>query len=163
MKVLLIWPKNKDTMIGIPLGFAYLVSNTTGHSIDILDCFLDDINADDNALINKCQKYDVIGISSSSANFPEVSKIAKNIKKIYNIPIVIGGPHATLYPESVLKNPEFDYVLRGECEITFNMLLDRIFDGTIKQATISGLCYNGLIAEDIARVNDLNNLAFRGS
>ena len=58
---------------------------------------------------------DVVGISSLfTPYYRESLEIAARVKKHLNIPIVIGGSHASAVPESMLASPSVDYVIRGE-------------------------------------------------
>ncbi len=62
-------------------------------------------------------KPDLIGISSLfTPYYREALEIAELIKDSMNVPIVMGGPHVSEAPESVLSSPSVDYVIRGEGE-----------------------------------------------
>ncbi len=74
-------------------------------------------------------KPDVVAIShSSEVDTENVYAVAKRIKRLYpHIMIVGGGQYPTLFPEETLQNG-FDFVVRGEGEITFPELLDAVED-----------------------------------
>ena len=62
-------------------------------------------------------KPDVVGISSLfTPYYREVLEIAVRVKKYFDIPVVVGGSHASAVPESMLASPSVDYVIRGEGE-----------------------------------------------
>jgi radical SAM superfamily enzyme YgiQ (UPF0313 family) len=62
-------------------------------------------------------KPDVVGISSLfTPYFREGLEIAARVKKHLDIPVVVGGSHASAVPESMLTSPSVDYVIRGEGE-----------------------------------------------
>jgi len=66
----------------------------------------------------------LIGISSLfSPYYEEVLTISSLIKNYQNIPIIIGGPHATVLPEFMLKNDSIDFVIRGEGEKAFTQFI----------------------------------------
>ncbi len=73
----------------------------------------------------------IFGISSNfTPYFKESLQLAKIIKgwdpkKI----VVLGGAHASVDPEGVLKNPEIDYVVIGEGELRFPRLIERLEQG----------------------------------
>jgi len=71
-------------------------------------------------------KPDLIGISAQSENYAIAVQFAKRIKAELNIPVVIGGVHITMLPESL--NDAFDVAVIGEGEITFVELLQSIID-----------------------------------
>jgi len=73
------------------------------------------------------EKPDIIGFSCMSSFHKEVLSIAKKIKKAYDIPIIIGGPHATLFPD-VINNDSVDMICRGEGEFALIDLLEAIKD-----------------------------------
>ncbi|OHD48873.1 MAG: hypothetical protein A2096_07260 [Spirochaetes bacterium GWF1_41_5] len=72
-------------------------------------------------ILRAVKEYDpfLIGINSNcTAYFEQVKKTAQLIKKYVQVPIVIGGHHATvLGPEILQLCPEIDYVVCGEGEI----------------------------------------------
>jgi len=60
---------------------------------------------------------DVVGISSLfTPYYREVLEVAARVKKRLNVPVVVGGSHASAVPESLLSSPNVDYVIRGEGE-----------------------------------------------
>ena len=65
--------------------------------------------------INIVKKFkpDIIGITLYTATMKEADKIIDNVSS-FNIPIMVGGPHATLYPEDLID--KVDYVVIGEAE-----------------------------------------------
>jgi len=103
---------------------------------------------------------DVIGLTMLTANY-KVDKIIAGIAKKINkdIKIVVGGTHATIDPDNTLKNDEFDYLVRGEGELTFLELVE----GRDKKS-IKGLSYkqNNKIIQNEKRpfIKDLDGLPF---
>lgn len=60
---------------------------------------------------------DMVGISSLFTPFAnEALACAREIKRHLNAPIVMGGPHVSALPLEVLKDPDVDFVIRGEGE-----------------------------------------------
>jgi radical SAM superfamily enzyme YgiQ (UPF0313 family) len=63
---------------------------------------------------------DVVGISSLfTPYFREVLEVAARVKKVLEVPVIVGGSHASAVPESILSSPNVDYVIRGEGEKAF--------------------------------------------
>jgi radical SAM superfamily enzyme YgiQ (UPF0313 family) len=58
----------------------------------------------------------------------ETLSLASEIKKHFDIPIILGGPHPTLFPEVIHEAP-FDIICRGEGEETLAEILTSIDDG----------------------------------
>lgn len=75
----------------------------------------------------KKQAPDVIGISALTNKFGSVIQTAKFCKEILpEVPLIIGGAHASTMPDLTLEIPEVDFVLRGESDESFPLLLDVI-------------------------------------
>ena len=74
-------------------------------------------------------KPDLIGFSSTTHVFPFVQKYAAASKGITKSPIICGGIHPTISPEEVLKDKNIDMICRGECDIVFVELCQKIEKG----------------------------------
>jgi len=79
-------------------------------------------------------KADVFGISSSFTPYhSEALTIARIIKEWDRRKIVVmGGAHVSCDPEGVLHSPYVDYVILGEGEVRFPLLLEQIGKGKVK-------------------------------
>jgi radical SAM superfamily enzyme YgiQ (UPF0313 family) len=63
------------------------------------------------------EKPDVIGITAMTTKFGSVIQAARICKEILpQVPIIVGGPHASAMPDLTMEIPEVDYVLRGEAD-----------------------------------------------
>lgn len=84
---------------------------------------------------------DVVGITSFSVKFPSARRIAA-IAKDYSskVPVVMGGQHATIITDEVLSDPNIDFVVKGEGEITFVDFLHQ-FSGDQRWESILGLSF----------------------
>jgi radical SAM superfamily enzyme YgiQ (UPF0313 family) len=106
-----------------PLGLAYLAAYLKKYS-DISDIVI--IDKEDKIKGIKREKPDIIGIGAMTYEFPEAKLLAEEIKKKFDIPIILGGHHITLMPNHFL-NPPFDVVVLGEGERTLVELM-QIFE-----------------------------------
>ncbi len=70
------------------------------------------------------RKPDVIGISSSTEYYDTAIKWAKLFKEVLDIPIIIGGIHISLLPESMTD--DFDIAVIGEGDVTIVELLNSL-------------------------------------
>lgn len=93
--------------------------------------------------IIKDENPKIIGLGCMySIHYMDVVNIARLIKKVDPaIKVVIGGNHATSLCDVVLKNPCFDFVVRGEGEITFYELCCGILSGQEDFSGIDGLAF----------------------
>ncbi|HEY7318610.1 MAG TPA: radical SAM protein [Candidatus Binatia bacterium] len=84
---------------------------------------------------------DVVGISSLfTPYYREVLEVAARVKKVLNIPVIVGGSHASAVPESLLASTDVDYVIRGEGEKTFIEFL-RYLQGQKRTEDVPNLAY----------------------
>lgn len=71
----------------------------------------------------------VVGISALTAEAFMAHRVAAIVKAARpDTPVVIGGPHATSDPDTVLGDPHMDVVVIGEGEETFLDLVQRVAD-----------------------------------
>lgn len=149
MKVLLINSdfcgiNDQETM---PLAMYALgsVIRNKGHNIRILDpglyrrgYFKEDI---DQLIIDLSIQYDVIAFSVNTFTWPRAMLQIKNLRKnSYKGYIIAGGVHPTRVPEYVMKKADIDYVLLGEGEESFPILLDAL-ENKCKLAEVPNLVY----------------------
>lgn len=108
----------------------------------------------------------VIGFSVYTYTYDEclsLARIAKQKAKElgYNVSVVFGGYHPTVFPESTLENPEVDVVVIGEGEATFSELLN-VLNSKGDLGEIAGIAYkkNGEIIRTVPRerIKNLDSL-----
>jgi radical SAM superfamily enzyme YgiQ (UPF0313 family) len=149
MKTLLINPPQifPKELLYVPLGLAYLASmlKTHGYEVKVKDMTLhswDDVRAE-----IKKEDPDIVGIGCLTLWRNQTIKTAR-IAKEYNpnIKVVIGGPHATFYPEHMFKMAPVDVVVIGEGEMTIVELVEAFNKGK-KLSEIKGIAFlqNGKI------------------
>ncbi len=73
----------------------------------------------------KNENFDLLGFSCMTGMQHEVLKIAEEIKKNTDIPIIMGGVHPTFFPDVLHKNG-IDIICRGEGEFPLIELLDAL-------------------------------------
>jgi radical SAM superfamily enzyme YgiQ (UPF0313 family) len=61
-------------------------------------------------------KPDVVGISVFSYLYDESREIIDKVSGCTDAPIMVGGPHVTLFPEDFTDNKRVSHVVRGEAE-----------------------------------------------
>ncbi|MGE0268697.1 MAG: radical SAM protein [Candidatus Omnitrophota bacterium] len=71
-------------------------------------------------------KPDIIGFSLLTDIYPWFRRIASKIKKMTNIPIVVGGIHATSVPDIVIQENFVDFLIVGEGEFPLLELINRL-------------------------------------
>jgi len=113
----------------------------------------------------KDSKADIFGICSSFTPYHgEALEIARIIKEWDRRKIVVmGGAHVSCDPEGVLRSPFVDYVILGEGEVRFPLLLEQIKKGRLENIEkVDGIGYrnNGEIRITPLRnfIQDLDSL-----
>lgn len=132
MKLLFIMPLSYSIY---PFQIASLSSflKVKNHQVSYIELVLkkdlDEFNK--SKLLHKIEveKPDLIGISSYQVTFGWVKQISSFIKSKFDIPIIVGGYHATLSPEEVINYSDIDMICLGEGEYPLLELLDRIQRG----------------------------------
>ena len=121
LKLLLInaISNNPADRIHPPLGLAYIAASLRR---DEVECRIIDKH-----LSNEIQAFnpDVVGITSVSRNYGMTKGYAA-IAKQYNLPVIIGGVHISMLPETLTD--DMDIAVIGESEETIIDLMER-FDG----------------------------------
>ncbi len=107
------------------LGMLAAVLKQAGNEVLVVDYQFQPNAPSPNSIIQNF-KPDVIGITLYTATMNEAEKIIGQITK-FNKPIIVGGPHATLYPNDLVKIA--NYIIIGEAE--------EIIVETIKNANIN--------------------------
>lgn len=144
LKILLIYPPintNLPTKGSFPLGLGYIASVLLkfGHEVDVLDININSYsrNKVHGYLKQKCNEFDIIGISGMITTYGYIKWLA-DILKTYApaIPLIVGGTVASPIPEFVLRKTKIDIVCVGEGEVTFKELADALE----KKNDISSVC-----------------------
>lgn len=108
---------------------------------------------------------EVVGFTALGCNFVLVMRLAAELKRrCRGLPILLGGPHASILHREILERFEtFDVVVRNEAEETLLPLLDRLEDRRF--ADLPGISYRmpgGQVACNPGRsiIEDLDALPF---
>lgn len=122
------------------------------------------VNLNDERIIKKINDFppDIIAISCSTIEFEKTLQLTRKIKRYFNIPIIFGGPHATLSPE-IIEEDCIDIVCRGEGEHAFMELVNNMEQGgDITRIKNLWVKKNGRIYRNEVRplIKDLDSLPF---
>jgi len=146
MKVLLLNVPiafNEWQNLEMPLGIAYIASvlEKNGHEVFVKDYEVEKLN--ENEMKKEFNNIDphIVGISFRSSSYGSAKIISSILKEINrNIPIVLGGHHATAFPEETLNDIESDFIIRGEAESTIVRLVEGL-EGKRRLESIKGIVY----------------------
>lgn len=132
MKVLLVEPNIESYALMPSMALAVLksfINNKTKHEARIVD-FIFHKKEWKKYLAEKIEEFhpDLIGFSVMSFDYFQALRIARFIKRNWNIKIIFGGVHVILMPEPLLKNKEVDMLCTCEGEYVLKDLLDKKLD-----------------------------------
>ena len=136
-----------------PLGLAYVAAylRKSGHECRIVDGIAEPRPLD--AFTKMAGGYDVIGITALSSYAVRVIELMRALKANADCaPVVVGGPHATVLPESLLERGA-DYAVIGEGEAAMAELVAHLSSGSPPLREIRGLAFfeNGACVRTGAR------------
>lgn len=100
-------------------GATYMAAKTADCNVSFLD--MKGLRSDAE-LTNKLRGYDLISFGLKSSYYPIGMKVIK-IAKSLGSKVMVGGYHASAAPRELEENPNIDYILRGESDITFPKFL----------------------------------------
>ena len=190
-KILFIRPPSsygenlRGFQLDLPLGILYIagVLEKNGYDVEVFDTRIDDfanpkllntyhnqeyVEANWRTALKKVienKKPDIVGISNQfSAQMKNAIEVAKIVKQVNReIVTVIGGPHASVLPESFFNfSNDIDFVIMGEGEYTMLQLVKNL--GTRKDLSrIEGIAYrkskeitvNNVVSKPILNLDDL--------
>ncbi|MGX9367382.1 B12-binding domain-containing radical SAM protein [Desulfoplanes sp. PS50] len=114
----------------VPLGIAYLTSALRIHNVPTHYQDLHEATWSDIAVLLRSEQPDVVGISCFTLGRINAHHLATmSRQELPDAHIVMGGPHATFYPEHMLENPAVDMVVMGEGEATIVELVTCLEEG----------------------------------
>lgn len=108
---------------------------------------------------------DVIGISALTFEAPTIKILSKTFKEILpETPVLVGGPHATVFYDHLLENTKADVAVIGEGEETFLDFLNHYQEGQ-DWRDIQGIAYrddDGKIVKNSPRpvIEDMDGLPY---
>lgn len=165
MKLLLVKAPSSTHTINPPLSLAYLIPNAKKYSeIKILDCLKENYSFENFQKYVKSYKPDIVGFTAFTMEIQSVFICAKIVKKINKkIYTIVGGPHASTFPENVLENQHIDFVFVSEAENNFPKLLYQIKENKLNLRKIPNLGFkekNKIIINPIKVEENLDSLPF---
>jgi anaerobic magnesium-protoporphyrin IX monomethyl ester cyclase len=179
MKILLINPPlmnlvqaetpkfvTQDRGFSPPLGIIWIatcINKFTEHQAFVLDTQVEELGLD--AIKEKIKEInpDIVGMAAITFTLLDSLKMAELVKGVNsNIKVVLGGPHATLYPNETIQQGHVDYIIAGEGEKAFPDLVECLGKGE-QPASVKGVYFKdkegNIVGEGKAEViDDLNEL-----
>jgi len=150
-----------------PLSLGYLSSvlREANHDVLVIDASAENMSL--HKLVKRLIDWnlDAIGITTNIASSRKAVMTARFIRaNLEHIPIIMGGPWATIEYKKILRSKIADYVVCGEGERTIVDLLDNLHDKS-NLKDVKGICYRAddgsvVKTEDREFITDLDSLPF---
>ncbi len=130
--VLFIYPpisfKEKSSLSAYspPLGALYLgtVLKNKGHDVHVVDADAERLSMKQLIKRVKSLEPDVIGMTCLTFTLDSCKTIAKEIRKVTDAYLAVGGPHISVVPEASLKQLGADACVVGEAETIIEQLVN---------------------------------------
>jgi len=128
-KVVLIRPrrsKDRPRMPRLPLALLYMgtILKVNGYEVKIIDSEVE--TNYETIVANECKDALLVGVTALTSQANGGLEISDFIKKRFDVPIVWGGVHPTLFSELTCKDKAVDYVVVGEGEYTMLELAESV-------------------------------------
>jgi anaerobic magnesium-protoporphyrin IX monomethyl ester cyclase len=146
------------------MGLLYLARKleNDGDDVTIIDFTAEPY--EEKKLMAAIENTDLVGLTVLSVSIKQTKKIIEKIKgKKPHLPIVIGGPHCTLFPKRALEETQADISVQGPGEKTI-LEIKKELQQKQQLSQVRGICYRtkktikeGLPREDI---DDLDSIPF---
>ena len=115
-----------------PLGLAYVaaVLEEGGFKVEIYDNYLLERGIDEVKSEIEKRSPEIVGLTCNSLSYGRVLEMAKAVKEASpQSRVVVGGPHASYMPQTLLDHPEVDFAVVGEGEQAMAQLAHSILKG----------------------------------
>jgi len=174
-------PKDSVKRIAEPLGILYMgaVLKNKGYEVEVFDASCEGYDkhvekdyyitygVSDDEIKEQIKKIkpDIVAVSclltARENDSLMVCRCAKEVDK--NMPVVVGGIHANLFPKKLLNTNLIDFVILGEGEFRLPHLLDDLNEGKDK-FDFDGVAYtkdNAQIVNPVQKkIDDINDLPY---
>lgn len=157
-KILLIYPPQTlnvpPVTYNTPVGLLYIGSylKERGYEIKLLDCLVEEDY--EKKIFDEVNDAICVGVYLMSCHIRNMAPILDRIKQEYpSVKIVVGGPHATLFPQQTAADQSIDFVCKDEGEETMLELVQAFESNKTDYSTIKGITYkaNGVVCDNPAR------------
>jgi radical SAM superfamily enzyme YgiQ (UPF0313 family) len=167
MKVVLSTPPGRTTELWPPLGLLYIASSTLKRRSDdlkVIDAFCENLTRDELVARVVAERPGVFGMNCATHTFLDTIDTLRKVKEaLPETKLVLGGIHATLASDRIIRAyPFIDYLVKGEGELSFPKLLDRVERGE-RPSDVQGISYDDkgkIISTEPELINDLDSLPF---
>ncbi|MBM3245182.1 MAG: B12-binding domain-containing radical SAM protein [Candidatus Omnitrophica bacterium] len=111
-----------------PLGLAYAaaINEQAGNKSIIIDANAEKLKLSDVLSRLRQFKPDMLGFLLTAYGFFDALPWVRFLKKETGLPVLAGNVLCNMYPETIMRYPEFDYLIIGPATESLPLLVDRI-------------------------------------
>ena len=160
------WEAKGRPSYHFPIYQAYAASilQKNGLEVGVIDCSVDAMGTVSYLKALELASPNIIVIEVATASFAADIEIIEQVKKKFGKPIVLIGPHSTIFHEAIMQQYDFiDYIARGEYEYTLLDLVQTLSNGGSLE-DVPGLTWtsNGQVRVNPQRpfMEDLDEIPF---
>ena len=172
MRILFIAPNQQTIVHPVPpLGVMYLTSicRSRGHTVQAVDMMFQKNPLDAIERAIRAFEPQLVGISirnldalisKSRCEMPSLKRCVERVRALTSVPLILGGPAFSIFPEETMAELEADYGIAGEADESLPLFLDRLSRNE-DLADIPGLCdrrRQPLRANPLQLVQDLDRI-----
>lgn len=118
-------PAPEAAMAHLGLASLAAVLQQAGHRVHVFDEVLYELGREpDLRQVITETSPDVVGFSTYTSTLDRLAAAIPVVRELSEAPILVGGPHATLFAEDMAQR-DVDYVVRGEAEAAIVELVER--------------------------------------
>ncbi|BCS53761.1 B12-binding domain-containing radical SAM protein [Geobacter sp. SVR] len=125
------------------IGIAYLAAalQRAGYGVTVLDLNNEYLSEEEILTSLQSGQADLVGLSVKTATMGSARRLGALIKSRYpRLPLVVGGPHASVATTEIAKEPWVDYLLVGEGELALAELGYRVAGGMLTEG-VTGVVF----------------------
>lgn len=124
-----VWKNYSESAVILPnLGLAYLSAllRDKGHEVDLIEGHALDLSLEQ--IVDRLNSFkpEFLLYTSITDNFRDTVKWISDIRQRYDKPVVIGGPHLSVYARETLTYETIDYAVIGDGWETLPELMDAL-------------------------------------
>ncbi len=136
---------DRHASLNPPLGLAYIaaVLLENGYTVTAMDLNVSGMNPRRVRMIIERWDPKILGISTDTETYPgglQIAHIAKMVKP--DLPVVMGGPHASILYREAAREEAVDFVVVGEGEQTMLELVDSLLHSRDNLEGVRGIAFS---------------------
>jgi len=141
-KIWKIYSKNAIKLPSLALAYLAATMRKEGHEVLIIDANAEGLSMCETIKRVWDEQPDYLCFSLITDTFQNSLESIREIKSMCNKPVIVGGPHMSVYPKETMEYEEIDYGVIGDGFETLPELINKLDDDDFKGLRkVDGLVY----------------------